>query len=472
MSQMCDIGIIGLGTMGSNLALNIVEHGFPTAVFNRNPLVTKMFIDKKPPGAYVQACYSLQEIVNSLQKPRRIMLMIKAGQAIDEVFGELSSLLEKGDILIDGGNSYFKDTERRAKALAQQGIIYMGVGISGGEHGARYGPSIMVGGLPDGYLQVQPIFESIAAKFHGKSCVAHLGLGAVGHYVKMVHNAIEYGLMELIAESYDVMSRGLGLQPSELQQVYSEWNQTELSSFLLEITAEIFGVKDDNTDGYLIEKIVDTAMQKGTGMWNSEEAMAIQIPIPTLDIGVTMRNLSALKKQRIIANASCLGPNVPIKITQDVFIGQVKNALYAGMIITFTQGMAQLFEASKVHGYGLYLEDVASIWRGGCIIRTQLLDKIKTAYSHQPELANLLLDDSLRQPFEALQEDLRAVVCAAVEAGIPVPGFMSCIAYFDAYRSLRLPVNLIQAQRDYFGAHHYERIDREGQFHTNWKAGD
>lgn len=471
MSQLCDIGIIGLGTMGSNLALNIVEHGFPTAVFNRNSLVTKTFMDKDPQGAFVQDCYSLQEIVASLKKPRRLMLMIKAGLAVDEVINQLSSLLETGDILIDGGNSYFKDTERRTKTLAAQGIIYLGVGISGGEYGARYGPSMMVGGVAEGYVHVQPIFESISATFHGQPCVAHLGLGSVGHYVKMVHNAIEYGFMQLIAESYDVLRRGLDLQPNELQQLYQEWNQGELSSFLLEITAEIFDVKDSTTHEYLIEKILDTAMQKGTGMWNSEEAMAIQVPIPTLDIGVMMRNLSALKDQRTIAHSSCKGPNPPIQLPRDIFISQVKNALYAGVIITFAQGMAQLTTASTIHNYHLSLEKVASIWRGGCIIRTKLLDKIKRIYLQQPELANLLLDDSLRQLFEELQEDLRIVTCSAIATGIPVPGLMSCIAYFDAYRSLRLPVNLIQAQRDYFGAHQYERTDRQGKFHTDWKTG-
>jgi len=467
--QLCDIGIIGLGTMGRNLALNIAEHDFSIAIFNRTPSAIEQLMDNKPDRTSMKACYCLQELIHSLKVPRAIILMIPAGSPIDEVIDNLDGLLETGDILIDGGNSYFKDTNRREALLAAKGIHYLGMGISGGDEGARFGPSIMVGGQPEAYLQVRFILERIAAQVENKPCAAYLGAHSAGHYVKMVHNAIEYGLMQLIAETYDLMSRGLGLSASELQTVYSDWNQTELSSFLLEITADIFKVEDELAPGYLIDKILDKAMQKGTGSWNFAEAMALQVPAPTLDISVTMRNLSALKKERTIASDLFSGPIPSITMERNDFIEHLRKAFFAGIVITFSQGMSQLFTASSKYGYHLPLDQIASIWRGGCIIRAQLLEKIRLAYCNQNELAHLLFDDSIRQDVEDRQASLRHIICTAVESGIPAPGFMSCISYFDSYRSAHLPVNLIQAQRDYFGAHSYERMDMDGQFHTQWK---
>lgn len=468
--ELCHIGIVGLGTMGSNLALNIAQNGFSIAVYNRTPESTKLLMSNESFRGKLTPCYSLEEMVRSLRKPRTIVLMIKAGDPIDELIGLLKAELEIGDILVDGGNSHFKDTDRRIEELKEQGIIYLGVGISGGEYGARFGPSIMAGGSFAGYKEICPILEKIAAQVEGQSCAAYVGNDSAGHYVKMVHNAIEYGLMQLIAETYDLMNRGLSLEVSELRNIYNTWNQTELNSYLIEITADIFDTQDDKSEDYLINKILDKATQKGTGMWNSVETMTLQVPVPTLDIAVTMRNLSASKEERVVASEVYATIEATGHIVADGFIESLRNALYAGMIITFAQGMSQLHHASIVYGYALKLEEVARIWRGGCIIRAKLLDQITLAFQSQPDLSNLLLDHTMSKVVTYKQGDLRKVISSAVEAGIPVAGFSSCLAYFDAYRSVQLPANLTQAQRDYFGAHSYERVDREGHFHTQWKG--
>jgi 6-phosphogluconate dehydrogenase len=397
------------------------------------------------------------------------MMLVPAGQVVDNVIRELIPQLERGDMIIDAGNSHFKDTDLRSKSLAEKGFLYMGVGVSGGEEGARHGPSLMPGGPKEAYERIRPIFEAVAAHVEGVPCTAYLGPGSAGHYVKMVHNGIEYGLMQLIAESYDLMKRGLGLSDEELSVVYSNWNEAELNAYLIEITSHIFHKVDERTGKRLLDVILDEADQKGTGMWASQDAMDIQVPIPVIDAAVVARNLSALKSEREAASKDLKVRTSHLKGDMDTILTQLKGAMHASMIITYAQGMAQLRAASKVYEYNLDLIDGARIWRGGCIIRAALLEDIQAAYHANPDLPNLLNDGCLGEAVMAGQKDLRRVVGLAVKLGLPIPCLMASLAYFDGYRSAWLPANLIQAQRDDFGAHTYERLDEKGVFHTQWE---
>lgn len=465
--QNFDIGMVGLGVMGRNFALNIADNGYPVMGLDKDQDKVSA-LEKEAGQKNVSGTAEPKAFISALKKPRTVMMLVPAGKAVDSVIGELVPLLDKGDLIIDGGNSHFTDTGRRYKELEEQGIHFMGVGISGGEKGARYGPSIMPGGSKEAYSRVQPIFEAAAAKVNGEPCVTWLGPGSAGHYVKMVHNGIEYGLMQLIAECYDLMKRGLDLSNDRLHQVFSEWNDGELESFLIEITAHIFTRQDDKSDGYLIDAILDSAGQKGTGKWASQDAMELQVPTPGIDIAVAMRDLSAYKEERVHARQFLEGPNAPFHGDKKQFIKQLRSGMYFSMITTYAQGLALLHAASAAYNYDLKLEGAAKIWRGGCIIRAGLLEPIREAYSRHEHLSNILVTPHFSKELLKRQQDLRSVVSRAAELGIPAPGLMASLAYFDGYRSERLPANLIQAQRDYFGSHSYERIDAEGTFHTQW----
>jgi len=462
-----EIGMVGLGVMGRNLVLNMADHGHAVAGYDKDLSKVEALQDEAG-DREIQGAKTMEEFVGLLRTPRAVMMLVPAGAPVDAVIRDVLPHLEEGDLIIDGGNSHFPDTDLRARKLADRGIQYLGVGISGGESGARHGPSMMPGGRKEAYERVRPIFEASAARVYGDPCVTYLGPGSSGHYVKMVHNGIEYGLMQLIAESYDLMRRGLRLSDDEMHDIYDLWNREELSGYLMEITADIFLKKDEKTGKRLIDIILDEAKQKGTGMWTSQDAMELGVPVPTIDIAVAMRNLSALEEERSAASRAFAGPEPLFEGDLWDSVEQLRHALYAAMIVTYAQGMAQLRVASKANNYDLDLEAVARIWRGGCIIRSALLEKIRAAYKADPDVPNLLLDPDLGQAVESRQEDLRAVVRAAAEWGIPSPGLAVSLAYFDGYRSAWLPANLIQAQRDYFGAHTYERIDAKGSFHTQW----
>ncbi len=464
---LCELGMVGLGVMGRNLVLNMADHGHSIAGYDQDALKVEL-LKQEAEHRDICAAASLPEFIGMLRVPRIVMMLVPAGPPVDAVLRDLLPHLQRGDLVIDGGNSHFTDFDVRARALAERGIPFLGVGISGGERGARHGPSLMPGGPPEAYERVRPIFEAIAAQVDDEPCVTWLGPGAAGHYVKMVHNGIEYGLMRLIAETYDLMKRGLGLTDDELHDVYARWNQEELGSYLLEITAHIFKQTDDRTGRRLIDVILDEAKQNGTGMWASQDAMDLQVPVPTLDVAVAMRNLSAIETVR--AAAGRLFPPAASAPAGDraALIERLRNALYAGMIMTYAQGMALLAVASAKRGYRLDLGAVARIWRGGCIIRARLLDDIQAAFRARPDLPNLLLDPGLAQKVSARLASLRQIVVMASESGIPAPGLMVSLAYVDSFRSASLPANLIQAQRDYFGAHAYERMDAKGSFHTRW----
>ena len=466
--QKYEIGMVGLGVMGRNLVLNIADHGFKVCGYDKD-LSMVQELQKEAGSRTIKAAQSLKEFVNALSTPRVIMMLVPAGPVVDSVIHELLPYLEKSDLIVDAGNSHFNDTDLREKSMAEKDILYMGVGVSGGEEGARHGPSMMPGGPQEAYERVRPIFEAAAAHVAGDPCVAYLGPGSAGHYVKMVHNGIEYGLMELIAESYDLMKRGLGLTNDELAEVFTGWNKSELNGYLVEITSHIFRKIDERTGKRLIDLILDEAKQKGTGMWTSQDAMDIQAPTPVIDAAVVARNLSVLKIEREAASRRFKSQTIPLDVNRDVILTQLKGAMYASMIITYAQGMALLHSASHVYNYGLNLEDVARIWRGGCIIRAGLLEDIRTAFHASPELPNLLMDSHLGQEVMSKLDDLRAVVGMAVRQGIPAPCLMASLAYFESYRSAWLPANLIQAQRDDFGAHTYERVDDKGVFHTHWE---
>ena len=417
----------------------------------------------------IRGAADIKEFIALLRKPRAVMMLVPAGPPVDSVINDLLAHLQPGDLIIDAGNSYFKDTDVRARNLAAKGIQFLGVGVSGGEEGARHGPSIMPGGPKEAYERVRPVLEAVAAKVNGDPCVTYLGPGSAGHFVKMVHNGIEYGVMQLIAETYDLMKRGLGLNDDELRDVYSKWNNGELNGYLMEITSHIFGKVDEKTGQRLIDEILDVAKQKGTGMWTSQSAMELQVPIPTIDLAVAMRDLSVFAKEREQASAIYQRSIRRFNSDRDTFLTQLSHALFAGMIIIYAQGLALLAVASDKYEYHLDLEAVARIWRGGCIIRAALLEDICAAFHARPDLPNLLLDPNLSRKVMEHQEDLRQVVCQAAESGVPAPGLMVSLGYLDAYRSAWLPANLIQAQRDYFGAHTYERIDAKGTFHTEWE---
>lgn len=464
------IGVIGLAVMGRNLALNIESRGYAVSVFNRSREKTDELIAEFP-GRNLVPTYTLEEFVASLETPRRILMMVKAGEATDATIASLKRLLEKGDVLIDGGNTHFTDTIRRNQELAQSGLHFIGTGVSGGEEGALRGPSIMPGGQRDAYDLVEPILKQIAAKApsDGEPCVAYMGPDGAGHYVKMVHNGIEYGDMQLIAESYSVLKDVAGLTNDELGAVYTEWNQGELDSYLIEITSKIFGKKDEETGKHLVDVILDRAAQKGTGKWTSQNALDLGVPLPLITESVFARVLSSLKTERVAASKILSGPAAaPFDGDRAAFVEAVRRALYLSKVISYAQGFAQLRTASEEYGWNLDLGTIAKIFRAGCIIRARFLQKITDAYAKDPALANLLLDPYFKDIAANYQTALRDVVVAAVKAGVPVPAFASAVAYFDSYRSERLPANLVQAQRDFFGAHTFERTDKPGSFHANW----
>ncbi|MHB1458228.1 MAG: NADP-dependent phosphogluconate dehydrogenase [Armatimonadota bacterium] len=465
-SSKGDIGIVGLGVMGRNFTLNIADHGFSVVGYDKNS-GRMQELNTEAGDRNVRTVENLEHLADLLKTPRIVMTLVPAGPIVDSVIKDLLPYLQSGDIIIDGGNSLFTDTDVRIKALAVKGIHFLGVGISGGEAGARFGPSIMPGGSKEAYEQVRAIFEASAARVDGEPCVRYMGSGSAGHYVKMVHNGIEYALMQLIAETYDIMKRGLGLTDDQLHEVYTAWNQTELNSYLLEITAKIFLEADDISGQRLIDVVLDEAGQKGTGKWASQNAMDLQVPVPTIHEAVTARDLSGCKVEREEASVRFGGWMKEYKGNKDTFLTQLQNALYASMIITYAQGFELLTKGSSAYVYGINPEDTATIWRGGCIIRAALLEKIKSIFREQPNISNLLASDFGRE-LTVLQWDIREVVKTAVDLEIPIPAMMASIAYFDGYRSAWLPANLIQAQRDYFGAHTYERVDTEGVFHTNW----
>jgi 6-phosphogluconate dehydrogenase len=466
-SQKYEIGMVGLGVMGRNLVLNMADHGFSVAGYDNDAAKVEA-LRKESAERKVIGAANVLDFIALLRKPRAIMMLVPAGAPVDSVIKDLLPHLDKGDLIIDAGNSYFKDTDVRARTLADKGIQFLGVGVSGGEEGARHGPSIMPGGPKDAYERVRLVFEAAAAKINGDPCVTYLGPGSAGHFVKMVHNGIEYGVMQLLAETYDLMKRGLGLNDDELHEVYALWNKGELNGYLVEITSHIFSKQDEKTGKRLIDEILDVAKQKGTGMWTSQSAMELQVPIPTIDLAVAMRDLSVFEKEREQASTIYQRPIQRFTGDRDTFIKQLGRALYAAIVIAYSQGMALLTVASGKYGYQFDLEAVARIWRGGCIIRSALLEDICAAFHARRELPNLLLDSNLSRKLIEHQDDLRRIVSHASESGVPIPGLMVSLGYLDAYRSAWLPANLIQAQRDYFGAHTYERVDAKGTFHTEW----
>lgn len=463
------IGIVGLGVMGRNLALNMERNGFPVAGYDLDPAKTKTFLKEEGKGKDIVGVDSPDALMAVLEKPRRILMMVPAGAAVDSAIAHLKPHLEAGDILIDGGNSFFLDTERRCKEMEGEGFNFIGTGVSGGEEGAKWGPALMPGGKREAWEAVEPIFKAIAARAaDGEPCAAYMGPRGAGHYVKMVHNGIEYGDMQLIAEAYDILHRGLGLNAAEFARIFNEWNQGELKSYLIEITADIFGKIDPETSTPVVDIILDEAQQKGTGKWASQNALDIGAPIPTINAALEGRILSALKSERITASGVLSGPKPRFEGDRDRFIQAVKHALYASKITSYAQGLGMMTLASREYNYDLNLGDIARIWRAGCIIRASLLEEITAAYVRDPQLSNLMLDRYFKETLESRQSDWRYVIQTAIGMGIPVPGMCASLAYFDAYRSERLPANLIQAQRDYFGAHTYRRIDRQGIFHTQW----
>jgi 6-phosphogluconate dehydrogenase len=464
----CDIGLIGLAVMGQNLVLNMNDHGFRVAVFNRTVSKVDDFIANEAKGTQIAGTHSIQELVQALKKPRRVMLMVKAGDTVDQMISQVVPYLEKGDIVVDGGNSHFPDTNRRTKSLNEKGILYIGTGVSGGEEGARFGPSIMPGGNPEAWPHVKDIFQSIAAKVEdGTPCCDWVGEAGAGHYVKMVHNGIEYGDMQLICEAYQLLKDGLGLNADELHRIFAEWNKGELDSFLIEITAEIFSKKDE--DGVpMIDKILDTAGQKGTGKWTAISALDLGMPVTLIGEAVFARCLSALKDERVDASKVLCGPKHRTdSLGRTAFIEDVRRALYCSKMISYAQGYMLLREAAKEEGWHLNMGGIALMWRGGCIIRSRFLAKIKEAYEKNPDLTNLLMDDFFSGVLNDYQVSWRRAIIHAIGIGVPTPAFSTALAFFDGYRSERLPANLLQAQRDFFGAHTYERVDKpRDQFFT------
>ena len=470
MQPTADIALIGLAVMGQNLILNMNDHGFKVVAFNRTVSKVDEFLAKEAKGTNVIGAHSLEEMVSALKRPRRVMMLVKAGPPVDEFIEHLIPLLEPGDIIIDGGNSLFEDTIRRTKHVESKGLLYIGTGVSGGEEGARHGPSIMPGGSPAAWPHVKDIFQSVAAKVEdGTPCCDWVGENGAGHYVKMVHNGIEYGDMQVICEAYQLMKDGLGMTADEMHKVFAEWNKGDLDSFLIEITANILAFKD--TDGQpLVDKILDTAGQKGTGKWTVISSADLGIPITLIAEAVYSRCVSALKDDRVAASKKLKGPKPKISTDRAKFIEDIRLALYASKIVSYTQGYMLMRAAAKEYKWNLNYGGIALMWRGGCIIRSRFLGKIKEAFDKNPKLTNLLLDKFFKGEIKRAQRSWRNVVAMAAKKGIPVPAFSTALAFYDAYRAERLPANLLQAQRDYFGAHTYERIDQpRGQFfHTNW----
>lgn len=466
-------GLIGLAVMGENLALNVERNGFPIAVYNRSREKTDVFMAERAQGKQVKATYTVEDLVASLERPRKILVMVKAGAPVDAVINQLKPLLEPGDILIDGGNSYYDDTERRTRELEPTGLHFVGMGVSGGEEGALNGPSLMPGGTKEAYDALAPILTKIAAQVDDGPCVTYIGPGGAGHYVKMVHNGIEYGDMQLIAEAYDLLKNTLGLNHEQLHEVFAEWNTTdELDSYLIEITADIFKKLDPDTGLPLVDVILDAAAQKGTGRWTVTSALELGVSIPTMIAAVNARITSSYKDERVAASKVLTGPNGKYDGDTKTFINKIRDALYCSKICSYAQGMELLSTASKEFNYNLDLSEMARIWKGGCIIRARFLNKIKDAFKQNSNLSNLLLAPEFKQTILDRQQAWREVVIEAARLGIPVPAFSASLDYFDSYRRDRLPQNLTQAQRDYFGAHTYLRTDRPGIFHTEWTVTD
>ncbi|MHB1921661.1 MAG: NADP-dependent phosphogluconate dehydrogenase [Chitinophagaceae bacterium] len=463
-----DFGMIGLGVMGRNLLLNMADHGFSVSGFDQDPQKIQALTASATPGTSVEGAESLSKMLKLLRRPRKIMMLVPAGKPVDEVIEELLPLLDSGDIVVDGGNSHYTDTLRRVNYLENKGFHFMGMGISGGEKGARTGPSMMPGGDPVAYQEIKTILEVVAAKVGGSPCVAHMGKGAAGHYVKMVHNGIEYAIMQLISEAYQILHHGGGLKNDQLHQVFHQWNQGDLGSYLIEITADIFLQPDELTPNRLVDMILDQAGAKGTGKWTSQDAMDLPVPVPVIDMAVSMREISTYREER--KKLSQLYPR-----TKDLFasagddlIQHVHDALFFSIIICYSQGLAQLYQASQVLDMEIPLSEVVRIWRGGCIIRSGLLENFYSCFQKNPGLENLLLEPEIALLIKNKEQGLRQVIIQATQAGYPVAGLMAALSYFDAYRSENLPTNLIQAQRDYFGSHTYQRIDRPGTYHTEW----
>lgn len=463
-----DFGMVGLGTMGRNLLLNIADHGFTAIGFDKDPTKGALLESSATAGTTVKGVGSLPEMVSGLKTPRKIMMLVPAGPIVDAVINDLLPLLEPGDIVIDGGNSHFPDTLRRIEYLKDKSIHFMGMGVSGGEQGARTGPSIMPGGDVEAWQHVKPILEAVSAKVNNEPCVAYMGKNAAGHYVKMVHNGIEYGIMQMISEVYDFLKRGLQLSNEEMHEVFKKWNEGELQSFLVEITANIFTKNDELTGNKLVDVILDKAGSKGTGKWTSQEAMNLPVPLPTIDMAVAMRDLSAYKDERIKA-AALYNPKIKsFTSNKEKLVAQLHDALYAATLITYAQGLTMLHKASTERQMDIPLKDVVKIWRGGCIIRSAQLEIFTAAYKKQPLLSNILLDKKIAAIIKKKQAGLRKMMQLYAAAKIPAAALTSALAYFDAYTSERMATNLIQAQRDYFGAHTYQRLDKEGSFHTEW----
>ena len=466
--MQADIGLVGLAVMGQNLVLNMESRGYSVAVYNRTAERTREFMDQSASGKKIVAGYGIEEFLGKLKRPRTIMIMVKAGKPVDDTIDQLTPHLEKGDILIDGGNSFFQDTIRRTRELEAKGLRYIGTGVSGGEEGALHGPSIMPGGTREAYDQVGKIFLDIAAKVDGEPCCTYIGADGAGHYVKMVHNGIEYGDMQLIGEAYMLMKDSLGMSHEEMHQTFAKWNKGELDSYLIEITTDILSKKDPETGQPLVEMILDKAGQKGTGKWTSQSALDLGISTPTVAEAVFARCISALKEERLEASSFLSGPNTAFHGDKEEFIESIRQALYAAKICSYAQGFSLMQSAAEEYDWDLKLGEIAMIWRGGCIIRAKFLGKIKEAYDRNPSLRNLLMDPYFAGIVQNNQARWRQVVSTAIQMGVPVPGFSSAITYYDAYRNERLWANMIQAQRDYFGAHTYQRVDKEGTFHTEW----
>ena len=467
-----DFGLIGLAVMGQNLVLNIESRGFSVSVFNRTTSKMTAFVEERCRGKKIGGFEKLEDFVRSLKRPRKIMLMVKAGEAVDDFIDKVLPHLERGDILIDGGNSFFGDTIRRNKSLAAKGILYIGTGVSGGEEGALKGPSIMPGGQKQAYDAVADVLLAISAKVNGDPCCTYIGPDGAGHYVKMVHNGIEYGDMQLICEAYYIMANALGMSAPELHDVFARWNEGDLDSYLIEITRDIFAKVDPETGHPLVEVIKDRAGQKGTGKWTSQSALDLGVPAPTIAEAVFARCISAIKDERVAASKVLRGPKRTFRGDRAKFIEAIRQALYASKICSYAQGFALMRAAGEEYGWELNFGEISMIWRGGCIIRAHFLHRIKDAFDRKADLANLLLDRYFKKIVVSSQAKWRKVVVEATKLGIPVPAFSSALAYFDSYRRERLSANLIQAQRDYFGAHTYERLDREGSFHTEWLEED
>ena len=472
-ANQCDIGLIGLAVMGENLVLNMESKGFHVAVFNRTTEVTDKFAATRGKGKNIHPTHTIEELLGALKKPRKVMIMIKAGKPVDQVIGELVPFLEKGDVVIDGGNSLFTDTQRRCKDLEGRGIHYVGCGVSGGEEGALKGPSLMPGGPRESWEIIAPIFRKIAAQVDGEPCCRYMGPDGAGHYVKMVHNGIEYGDMQLICEAYAILNNIVGMDDKALAETFTEWNKGELDSYLIDITSQIFRKKDPETGKPLVDVILDKAGQKGTGMWTLQSAIAQSVVISTINAAVEARVISSRKDERVAASKILPEPK-PKKFTSDKkkLTDAVRNALYASKIVSYAQGMELLGAASKQYNWNLNFGDIATIWRGGCIIRAKFLNCIVDAYNRNPALHNLLLDSYFTDIIKNTQDNWRVAVSTAVEYGVAAPAFSASLAYFDSYRSARLPSNLLQAQRDFFGAHTYERVDKPGVFHTEWIESD